>query len=222
MNCSTNINELAKALSLAQVKFASVKKDNPVDTGKYQYVYADLASFIEAVRKPLSEHGLAITQLVSPTAENGAVTVETVLLHESGQWLSTAVTLVIAGGGPQALGSAISYARRYGLSGILGIAAEEDDDGGKAQETHRLATPKRLEHPAMTAVNSKPHRPVAENGAAFQTLMAELIATEPGEGGRLHRLDLNGRVLAAKEAGDLTPHQLELLRDTYKAKEKGQ
>lgn len=212
MNSSTNINELAKALSQAQVKFASVTKQNAVDTGKYKYVYADLATILEAVRKPLSEHGLSVTAIVHSMSERGEVPVETVLMHESGQWISSTVALPVPGGGPQAMGSSITYARRYGLSGLLGIAAEEDDDAGKAEQAHQAAQ-------AMKKNASAPAQVRPVDSKVFDKLMAELIGTEPGEGGRLHRLDLNGRVLQAKEAGELTHGQLDLLRATYKAKE---
>ena len=123
------------ALAAAQSEFATVTKNktNPA----YKSRYADLQSIIEAVRPALNKHGLFLTQNV--TNENGMLTVETVLVHTSGESISSGALVVeIAGGngpkGVQALGSAMTYARRYSLSAFLGVTAEDDDDGNAAVE----------------------------------------------------------------------------------------
>jgi hypothetical protein len=124
MNKSDTINKLAVALVKAQAEMGSPKKDsaNPFFKSKY----ADLAEVISVVKDPLLKHGNAFLQIVT---QDG---VETTLIHESGEFISGTTPVIVAKpNDPQALGSAITYARRYGLQAMLGIPAE-DDDGEKA------------------------------------------------------------------------------------------
>lgn len=129
----TESTTIHAALAAAQSEFTTVikNKTNPA----FKSRYADLQSIIDAVRPALNKHGLFLTQKV--TTENGMLSVETVLVHESGESISSgALTVETAGGagpkGVQALGSAMTYARRYSLSAFLGITAEDDDDGNAA------------------------------------------------------------------------------------------
>ena len=128
MQKSESIAELAGALAKAQGEMAAAKKDsaNPF----YHSRYADLAQIVEAIRKPLSDNGLAISQLVQPDAE--AAVIETILMHQSGEWLSSTIHLRPVKTDPQGIGSAITYARRYALGAIVGLATEEDDDAESA------------------------------------------------------------------------------------------
>jgi hypothetical protein len=128
MQKSESIAELAKALAKAQGEMEPAKKgsENPY----YRSKYADLSQVMEAIRKPLSANGLAVSQLIQPDSEEAIV--ETILMHESGEWLSSIITLKPVKADPQGLGSAITYARRYALSAIVGLATEEDDDAEKA------------------------------------------------------------------------------------------
>ena len=149
MNKSEMIDELAAALATAQGQIKNAAKDsqNPF----FKSAYADLASVRDAINKVFSEQGLAVTQLLSNDA-NG-VTVETVLLHKSGQWLSGMVSVKPIKDDPQALGSAVTYARRYSLSAIAGIASEIDDDGEAAmgrQHKQDLSQAKPAESKANT------------------------------------------------------------------------
>ena len=130
---SIEIDKLAEALSKAQGQMDTAKKDssNPF----FKSSYADLASVWEACRKPLSDNGLSVTQLVSQEGGwngTGIQSLQTVLLHSSGQYISSTLQLSAKDNTPQAVGSALTYARRYGLSAILGIASD-DDDGESAQ-----------------------------------------------------------------------------------------
>lgn len=128
----TNIDgALAAALANAQAAFPAIARDKTVTvssarTGKsYTFKYAPLDSILNAVRKPLSENGLALAQLL----DDGDLV--TMLMHKDGGRLAGRVALP----NPdevQALGSAITYLRRYSIQAILGIAAEEDDDGNRA------------------------------------------------------------------------------------------
>lgn len=98
--------------------------------GSYSYSYADLPTIIEAVRPILVDHGFAVAQSVG--GEHGVVTVTTILFHEAGHSEEFGPTTVPASGDARSVGSAITYARRYGLCAALGIVPDEDDDGAAA------------------------------------------------------------------------------------------
>jgi hypothetical protein len=145
--CSESVDKLVAALVSANANgLSNVGKDarNPHFGNKY----ATLAAIVEAVAPALHKAGLAVVQLVT-----GPGRVKTVLCHTSGQYISAEVELPPVKGDPQAAGSAITYARRYALPAILGIATDEDDDGNAAsagkQEQQRAAAP----------VSDKPHEP---------------------------------------------------------------
>lgn len=128
MNKSEQIGELATALVKAQATMRHATKDatNPF----FQSKYADFASVWDACRTALNANGLAVSQLTG--YEGDDIFVETIMLHTSGQWLSGRLKLTPVKKDPQAIGSAITYARRYALSGICCLATEEDDDGNAA------------------------------------------------------------------------------------------
>jgi ERF superfamily len=145
MEMSADVTALAAALAKAQAEVQGALKssENPY----YRSTYADLQAVWAACRKPLTDHGLSILQSPStePT-ENGGVRVyvETILLHESGQWIRGIVSVAAKDDSPQAIGSCISYMKRYALQSFAGVAPEDDDDAEAAQATHRRAqaTPK--------------------------------------------------------------------------------
>lgn len=125
---SQQINELATALCNAQSAMDKAVKssNNPFFKSKY----ADITSCLEASLPTLHENGLAICQL--PKTLNGEIGVRSILMHKSGQWIYTDLFLPVGGKkDAQAGGSAITYARRYTLTSMLGMG-QEDDDGNKA------------------------------------------------------------------------------------------
>lgn len=123
-----DIGKLAMALVKAQANLTNPAKNKTVQTGKYSFSYADLGSIIDHVRPVLSKQGLAVIQRISTTPE--AVTLITELIHESGQLVSSSQPLP-KGCSAQEFGSYLTYARRYSVCALLGIAAEDDDDGVK-------------------------------------------------------------------------------------------
>lgn len=127
MNKSESIAELSKAMVCFQGKLVTVKKEskNPYFNNKY----ASLSAIIEAVQKPLTECGLAVVQL--PSGQNQ---LETILMHESGEFISEMYEMKPTKNDPQGLGSAITYQRRYALGAVLCLNIDEDDDGNKASE----------------------------------------------------------------------------------------
>ena len=128
MSCSNSTGALAAALAKAQgaMVAAQLDRENPF----YKSKYATLASIWEAIRKPLSDNELAVTQVTYP--DDGRLILETTLLHSSGEWVSAQLIVKPVKDDPQGIGSAISYARRYGLSAIVGAVSDEDDDGTEA------------------------------------------------------------------------------------------
>lgn len=134
MSESSSIGELAMALSKAQAKMGHAKKEteNPFFKSKY----ADLASVIEVAREPLGLNSLCYVQYVQKDEKSG-IGLVTKLMHSSGQWIDSFLPLVLTKNDMQGLGSAISYARRYGLSSMLGIA-QEDDDGNHASQRGKV------------------------------------------------------------------------------------
>ena len=120
---SENIGQLAKALSQAQGQMQSARRtsENPY----FKSRYADLAQLIDVARKPLADNGLAVTQLIVPNSDFAEI--QTVLMHESGEWIASGIQLKPQKPDPQGMGSAITYARRYAYASILGIASEDDD-----------------------------------------------------------------------------------------------
>ncbi len=121
---SAEINELAKALSLAQSEMGTAKKDstNPF----FKSNYADLASTWDACRAALTKNHLAVVQTTE--GDGKSVTVITTLMHSSGQWIRGELTMLPVKTDPQGIGSCVKYARRYALSAMVGIA-DSDDDG---------------------------------------------------------------------------------------------
>jgi len=133
---SESINELAAALSAFQGEIKNPVKNREVTvrtrTGSsYKFAYATFDVILDTCRPLLAKHGLAVLQF--PSNSEKGLELTTILTHQSGQWMSGSLTLPIQESGPQAMGSLISYARRYSMASILGIAAEEDDDANIAE-----------------------------------------------------------------------------------------
>lgn len=130
MNKSENINELATALAKAQSEMDGAVKDS--QNSFFKSKYADLASVMDNLKKPFAKYGLSYVQS-SKVTENGNLVLVTVLMHVSGQWISGEYPVKGIKDDPQGLGSATSYARRYALSAMCGVA-QVDDDGEKSMQ----------------------------------------------------------------------------------------
>lgn len=138
MQKSETIGKLAEALSKAQGVMEGAKKDssNPYFKSKY----SDLSSVWDACRKPLSENGLSVSQVTNSTPEGHPV-ITTILMHSSGEWISGELMMNPSKVDPQAVGSAITYGRRYALAAIVGIAPEDDDAEGATDHTTHTKPP---------------------------------------------------------------------------------
>jgi len=136
MNRSESIANLAAALAKAQAEFPAIPRNKEVSvtsqrTGRsYKFKYAPFEDILRAVRPHMVANGLAFTQGMHDNL------METVVLHKSGEWLSHDTPVVIQDPGAQAVGSAITYAKRYGFCSAFGIQADDDDDGNAAEGNH--------------------------------------------------------------------------------------
>lgn len=123
---------LFRALSKAQKDIVGAKKDsaNPFFKSKY----ADLASCWDACREALTKNGLCVIQLPQRASEK-IVTLQTILAHESGESISSTFSMPMKDDSPQSYGSTLTYARRYALAAIVGIAQVDDDAESGMQRT---------------------------------------------------------------------------------------
>jgi hypothetical protein len=147
MKTSEQTNEISTALSKAQGVMSHAKKDAP--NPYFKSKYADWASCLETMRKPLADNGLALIQV--PFNEGDRVGITTRLTHSSGQFFEGSFSAIPKDGSPQSLGSAITYCKRYGGSAIVGLATE-DDDGAAASGT---VVEKTLQKPAEKLFNAQ-------------------------------------------------------------------
>ncbi len=124
--CSENITELAKAMLKVQQAVRPANKDNYNAFTKS--MYATLSSVMATCRDALIEHGIWVTQFPVNVGNPNTLGLVTKLVHaESGQWQSSLLVMPLPKNDPQGYGSALTYARRYGLSALVGIVTEDDD-----------------------------------------------------------------------------------------------
>ena len=139
---STEVDQIAPAFVAALGEMPTIPKAEEAKIastkGSYSYRYADLAGYLDAVRPVLARHGLAVTQPV--TMLDGPPIVTTTVLHTSGQYVRSQFAMRVNGSDAQAVGSAITYARRYALGALLCIATD-DDDGAAATASQRSSAP---------------------------------------------------------------------------------
>lgn len=181
-------NELASALAKAQLEFSPIRKGRTAKIfspkGNYTYQYADLADVISATTPALSKHGLVISQPVELRVQEGTVT--TLLLHSSGQWLGSTCSFLV-GDRMQETGSRITYLRRYALSGMLGVASEDDTDGD--EDSPPPAPEKRSHEPHVApsaALSTAPHVvPVPKTKVSPAPVVTRPTATSSAESNRM-------------------------------------
>ena len=132
MRTSDSIKEIGSALAKAQATMAGAKRDstNP----HFKSKYADLASVWDACREALTSNGIAVVQMTRASGLQ-EVTVETRLIHDSGEWIEGELSVPVVKSDAQGFGSALTYARRYALAAAVGVAPEDDD--GQAAVTAR-------------------------------------------------------------------------------------
>ena len=139
MNKSESIQNLSAALSKAQAEMPAIKFDSKNPFLKNDY--ASLGAIIAGARPVLAKHGLSVSQLAF--GEYGVAGVETVLMHTSGEWISSSISMPVGEekgkSSAQVAGSIVTYLRRYSLASILGIYSDEDGDGNKVEPERKPA-----------------------------------------------------------------------------------
>ena len=143
--CSEKITNLAKAMLKVQKQLRPALKDNY--NNFTQSKYATLNSVMEACSEVLIDAGIWVTQYPVPVDSGGSnLGLVTKLVHaESGEWQESTIVMPLAKADPQAYGSALTYARRYGLSAMVGLVTE-DDDANMACKGVTLNTPSLTDH----------------------------------------------------------------------------
>lgn len=231
MQKSESIAALAGALAKAQAVMQGAKKDseNPFFKSKY----ADLGSVWDACRDALTKNELAVIQTTEVEDENGSIPVETMLAHSSGEWISGVLKVRPVKDDPQGMGSALTYARRYALSAMVGVAPE-DDDGNAASQPNgasRANTAKRTTPAAARKAGEANSEPTAEVVAlrdAIKKVMAQLNEAGDTPEWTIDRVNKMARENWNKPAAELTAPELtdfakmfsQRLEDIRKAKGK--
>lgn len=138
MTTSQSTKEITAALLAFNLKVDNIHKDaaNPYFKSKY----ASLSNILDAIKIPLSECGLVLSQF--PEGENSLTTR---LMHSSGEWMEATYDMRPVKDDPQGRGSCITYQRRYAIAAILSLNIDEDDDGNKA--SHPQGEPKEDSRP---------------------------------------------------------------------------
>jgi len=175
---SEKVDALALALSKAQSVMENVSKDKQ----GYGYKYADLASVLTAIRKPLSDNGLSISQLVTTDIDKQVLV--TLLMHESGQWLKSTFcienVIMKQCNSLQQIGAGITYTRRYALSALVGLS-QEDDDAQSVPKIKSIRSDEELQEreekiKELLALCSE-HKISAKEFAEFHNIDSNSIAT---------------------------------------------
>ncbi len=168
LGTTENLSKWNEAFVAAQAAMPTPTKDGRAEIqtktgGKFSYTYLTLDRMLEAVKPALNANGLAVLQPVVLSAD-GRPRIQTIIIHISGEQRSWQMPILVAqGASPQEFGSALTYAKRYHLGGILGVAIEEDSDGAQ------LAAP-------APAGGTASGAPVAEPQIASQQQHAKLHA----------------------------------------------
>lgn len=180
MDKSEEIDKLAIALAKFQgsLEQPSLNSEVEVETktgGKYKFKYADLSECKRAVKQPLAENELAVCQLIEDD-----YSIRTILLHSSGQWISSKVRMPSNTANAQSIGSAITYAKRYAFCAILGIVADDDEDaniasGNTAQKEQPKEQPKKT---ANSRVKKELTRDHLNNESAMKSISEWLYNKE--------------------------------------------
>jgi len=148
---SPELDQLATALALAQGSMQGAVKDrtNPA----FKSSYADLASTWDACRVALSTNGLAVSQHPG-RLEDGSVTVTTMLLHRSGQHITSVCSALPRDASPASVGSVVTYLRRYGLAAAVGVSPEDDDGQAASQPAAPYAPAQRVPAPVQRVADA--------------------------------------------------------------------
>lgn len=149
---SDQLDKIAPALVKAQRAMKPVAKaaTNP----HYKSKYATLDDIMAVAKQALNDYGICVLQYTD-REDSAGFDVVTQLIHESGQTITGHVRMPLDKATPQAAGSAITYGRRYGLAALLGIVADEDDDGNAASAPAKTPEPARRPVPKKKTMQER-------------------------------------------------------------------
>lgn len=181
---SPSLSNLGLALAAAQSVMRPALKEaiNP----HFKSRYADLASVWEACRDPLASNGLSVLQLLN--ASGAVVTVTTLLLHKSGEFIGSDLALTSRDATPQGIASCVTYGRRMGLSALVGVCSDDDDDGNstRPKESHAPPPPRPQTPDPQVSVHPPAPAPAAGapklNDTQRYNVAAALIRKKMGDG----------------------------------------
>ena len=172
MRTSETLGKLAPALTKALAEMKNPPKSQTVKAGNYSYTFAPMPEIVDSARPILAKYGLALFQ--STETHDGFPAIVTMILHESGEWVaSDPLVMAPTKNDPQSAGGAITYARRYSLSAMLGLAADDDDD---AQHASRDAAPRSNALPPPDGGNDQR---VSEKQAKFLHVLCKKKCANP-------------------------------------------
>lgn len=171
MKTSDKIDELAKALTAFQKASPPITKDKTAKLGSYSYKYADLSTIWEKIRGTLADNELSVIQ--SPSSYQTEQSLTTMLLHSTGQWVSDTMSLKIIQDTPQGQGSAITYARRYALTAMLGLVADDDNDASN----HKIISQVQKKRLFDTAKKVLPE--LGEDPLSMVRFLTEVVGKHP-------------------------------------------
>ena len=183
LKITANSNALFDAMSKSQQEIGSLIRNKK----GYGYEYADLANCLDCVKEALSKNGLNISQFPGYSDADGFASVTTILSHASGQMLCSLMTIPIipnkSNNDIQAYGSAITYARRYAITAIMNLAAE-DDDGAEAKKLGELEARVQTNAAQPKSIQPKSEQPpappqIVKNATSTPTKVAPPPASKP-------------------------------------------
>lgn len=172
-NSSPELGELFKAISKAQIKIVSPVFDKEAKIpmkrgGQFTFKYASLNAVQTALKGPLSENGICYMQF--PTSNGNKVSIETIVGHSSGQWMSRKFNLSASSSDVKEIGSCVTYAKRYSLCAIFNLTAQEDMDATSVSDTYvgsedqkRWLTEKLKEMGVLTSDMAEYHKTLLDN-----------------------------------------------------------
>jgi ERF superfamily len=235
---SESVAAIATALAKAQIELSNPEKAmigtvyNSRSESPQSFRYASLSSGLDIVRKALGGHQIAIAQTTDIDRAGGTLNLTTVLLHTSGEWISShwPVCQLSETSAPRRMGAALTYARRYALFTLVGIAGEDDldappDVASNAGEGHQAAVAGFVypspapapDLPSQFRSGNGTHPPAreklgAEESAAIRTQLIGEIGTLPED-------DLQPRAIAILKAKNrLTAGDAKLVEDAFAAR----
>lgn len=210
MNNSEKTGNIIGALIAIQEDM-HVNKDgkNP----HFKSKYATLDNILDTIKPILKENGLVVMQ--GTVTDERKIDCTTRVFHESGEWIESMATVYADKGTPQGYGSAITYARRYGIATTLGIGLLDDDDANKAEATTEKADKKKVEE---NALNKAKHKALTDFAKHEFDLVAmafeELEGLSADDGAKDPLRDLIRAVSSVNKLDNIRKHIEKLVKDS--------